>query len=418
MVGTGETYLPAFALAIGLGEMAAGLVSSVPLVAGGLMQLISPRAVRLLGSHRRWVVICATIQALSFLPLVAAAAIGSMSLAALMMVATIYWGAGLATGPAWNTWVGTLIPRSVRPRFFALRTRVSQFVVLLTLVGSGLLLQAGEAAGRLLLVFGILFSCAAAFRLLSSVWLRLHSEPTPLPDGMRQIPWRLVRHHLRASRGGRLLVYLVAVQAAVQLASPFFTPFMLQQLDFSYTQFVMILAAAFLAKVIALPIWGRWAKRAGAYQLLWIGGIGITPLSAGWVVSHHFGWLLFLQVVAGVVWAAYELAFFLLIFESIPEQERTSVLTIYNVLNTTAWVGGSLLGGAVLYQLDVSYYGYLVVFGLSAAGRAVALTLLARVPALAVEADEFSVRTIAIRPGGASLDAPVLPSLPDQREAP
>ena len=64
MVGFGETYLPAFALAVGLGEMAAGMVSSVPLVAGGLMQLASPMAVRLLRSHRRWVVTCAIIQAL------------------------------------------------------------------------------------------------------------------------------------------------------------------------------------------------------------------------------------------------------------------------------------------------------------------------------------------------------------------
>lgn len=53
MVGFGETYLPAFVLASDLGEMVAGMVGSVPLVAGGLMQLASPMAVRLLRSHRR-----------------------------------------------------------------------------------------------------------------------------------------------------------------------------------------------------------------------------------------------------------------------------------------------------------------------------------------------------------------------------
>ena len=35
------------------------------------------------------------------------------------------------------------------------------------------------------------------------------------------------------------------------------------------------------------------------------------------------------------------LAFFLLFFESIPEDERTSVLTLYNLINTAAWVGGA-----------------------------------------------------------------------------
>ena len=40
MVGFGETYLVAFALAIGISELTAGLLSSLPLIAGGLLQLM------------------------------------------------------------------------------------------------------------------------------------------------------------------------------------------------------------------------------------------------------------------------------------------------------------------------------------------------------------------------------------------
>ncbi len=73
MVGIGETFLPAFVLAVGLGEITAGLAGSLPLLAGGLMQMVSPFGVRFLQSHRRWVVLCAFLQAASFAPLVAAA---------------------------------------------------------------------------------------------------------------------------------------------------------------------------------------------------------------------------------------------------------------------------------------------------------------------------------------------------------
>jgi MFS family permease len=233
---------------------------------------------------------------------------------------------------------------------------------------------------------------------------------------MRHIPWREVFQHLRQQSGGRLLVYLVAVQAAVQMAGPYFTPFMFKKLGLSYAQYVALILLAFIAKVIALPLWGRVAHRTGARTLIWIGGIGIVPLSAGWIVSEQLPWLVCLQVVGGITWAAYELAFILLFFESIREEERTSLLTVFNLINTIAWVGGALLGGAMLYACGASYTGYMVIFGVSSLCRCLSLLLLARVPAMEVEADQIGVRTVAVRPNGATIDAPVLPSLPDQTE--
>src|ERR1700753_2338980 len=79
MVGVGESYFPAFVLALGLGDVAAGLITTVPLAAGAVLQTISPVAVRWFGSHRRWVVFCAALQALCFLPLSIGALMGHMS---------------------------------------------------------------------------------------------------------------------------------------------------------------------------------------------------------------------------------------------------------------------------------------------------------------------------------------------------
>ena len=110
MVGTGETYIAAFALALGLGDIVAGYAASGPFLAGAVLQLVSPWGVRRLGSHRRWVVLCALLQAASFIPLCAAALHGSLSALGLLLIATFYWATGMATGPAWSTWVGTLDP--------------------------------------------------------------------------------------------------------------------------------------------------------------------------------------------------------------------------------------------------------------------------------------------------------------------
>jgi MFS family permease len=378
------------------------------------MQSVTPVAIRYLRSHKRWVIACATVQALTFVPLVLTALLGRISGPGLLLVAAVYWGTGLATGPAWNTWIGTLVPAAIRARFFAFRTRASQAAVFLGFLLGGLALQFSAAHHRALPAFAAIFVLAGSCRLISVWMLSRQSEPMPIPPNMRELPWRDMWHQLRAHSGGQLLVYLVAVQAAVQMAVPYFAPFMLKKLEFSYGAYVSLMSVAFLSKVVALPICGHVAHRLGARRLLWIGGIGITPLSAGWLVSQHFAWLMFLQIAGGIAWGAYELAFFLLFFESIPAQERTSMLTLYNLINTAAWVTGSLAGGLVLVAGATSFTAYLLIFGLSGVGRVLALPLLARVVPEDVEAAAFGVRTVAVRPNSASLDVPILPSLPDQ----
>jgi MFS family permease len=411
MVGCGETYLAAFALAMGLGETVAGLVTSLPLVAGGLMQLVSPEAVRRIGSYRKWVVFCALVQALTFVPLVIAAILGELNTGTIMVVAAVYWGFGLATGPAWNTWIGALVPPPIRPRFFAGRTRVSQLVVFVGILAAGLLLHSVDDGRSLRWAFGTLFFFACVFRLVSTGALWCQSEPQNLAACMEPIPWRRVYHHIRSFGGGRLLFYLLAVQAAVQISGPFFTPFMLVKLELSYRELVTLFSISYVSKIVSLPMWGRVAKSIGPRRLLWIGGLGIVPISGGWLVSQHLAWLGFMQMCSGVAWAAYELAFFLMFFESIPQNERTSVLTIHNLLNSVAWVIGSTIGATILVSFGKSFDSYLILFGLSSLLRLTTIVLLLRVPDLKVSDTKVEVRTVAVRPGIATVNTPVLSSL-------
>ena len=414
MVGLGETYLPAFALAVGLGEITAGLVASVPLLAGGLMQTVSPMAIRRLGSYKRWVLICAFVQAMSFVPMVIAAARGRVSVTAILLVAAVYWASGLATGPAWNTWMGALVPRTVRSRFFAYRTRASQFAVLVGLVVGGCLLQWADGYGAAQLAFLSIFIAAGVCRLLSLGLLAVQREPALLRENMQRIPTREILARMRDTGVHRLLLYLVVVQGSVQVAGPFFTPFMFEKLRLSYGGYVALIAMAFITKIAMLPAWGSIAHRLGAMRLLWLGGIGIVPLSAMWILSDNFGWLLCVQALSGVSWGAYELGFFLLFFESIPDDERTGVLTFYYLGNTVAWVLGSAIGGLLLYSLGTDRFGYLLLFGISSIGRCLALLLLRNVPSTEAVACAIGVRTVGVRPTDASIDAPILPSLPDQ----
>jgi MFS family permease len=442
MVGVGESYLPAFVLVLSGSQLASGLVATVPLILGAVLQLVSPAAVRRLGSYRRWVVLCALLQAASFVPLLAAALLGAMPLMLVFALVSLYWGAGLAAGPAWNAWVDTLVPQRLRARYFARRTRVGQWGLLAGFVVGGVTLQLGTKVARPTAAFAVLFCLAAVSRLASARLLDGQREPQPPGEDLRLPAFRGVLRGLLAACGGkaptrrrfspvfrpspggpqridppgvdpldttgRILLYLLVVQAAVQISGPYFTPYMLGQLKLSYAGYVVLICAAYLSKITCLPALGRVADRFGANRLLWIGGAAIVPIAALWNVSDSFAYLCVLQVLSGAAWAAYELAMLLLFFEAIPSRRRVGVLTIFNLANSTAFFAGSIIGGTLLTALGAGRQAYLVLFMVSSLSRAAALLLLARVPQQAAELLAEPARTPATQPPLGAAGQPLL----------
>jgi MFS family permease len=139
---------------------------------------------------------------------------------------------------------------------------------------------------------------------------------------------------------------------------------------------MILLAVALLARVVALPLWGRLAKRMGTRRFLLIGGLGIVPSAAWWVFSGNFIWCIAVQFLGGVVWGAYELATQLLTIELIRKEERTSVLTLFNLVNSLALAVGSVTGGVLLRHLGQDEHAYLTIFLVSTAGRVATVILL------------------------------------------
>jgi MFS family permease len=411
MVGVGETYVPAFALAAGLGEVTAGLVATLPMLAGAALQLVTPSGVALLGSYRRWVVSCAVVQALSFVPLVVGAIRTGISEAWLFAAMAAYWGAGMATSPAWNAWVGALVPHERRAHFFARRSRLSHGALLLAILAAGAVLEGGEEARGPLAAFALLFALAALARLASATFLARQSEPPGLASNQRRLSAQGVWVVLRGTDARSVLLYLLAMQAAVQLCSPYFTPYMLGPLELSYGRYMVLVAAAFVSRIALLPALGHWAHARGSRALFRLGAVGIVPLPSLWLVSDDFVYLLCLQLVAGLAWAALELATLLSFFETLEERDRSSVLTAFNFANTLAIAIGALVGALAFRAFDSAPAVYPLLFLGSSIARLLVLLLLPK-PSPATHApEEVTLRTLAVRPSAGAIQRPVLPTL-------
>jgi MFS family permease len=420
MVGFGETYFAAFGLAAGIGQALVGFLATLPMLVGGVLQLVTPFMVTRLGSCRRWVLVCAFSQAASFLPLVAAGLYGRLSAGVLFLCAALYWACGMGTSPAWNVWAETLVPAQRRARFFAHRTRLAQGTLLVSVLSAGWLLnwQQEHHSPAILRSFALLFALAGAARVVSACCLAAQSEPPGLAASLRlRPPWRAWRA-LRGSDAERLLHYLLTMQVFVNIASPYFTPYMLGPLGLSYFGYTVLTASAFAARIAVLPLLGRLTHARGNRTVMWLGAVGIVPLPAGWLVSHSFTYLLGLQLVAGSAWAALELSTLLAFFEDFAPQERASVLSGYNLASALAMSLGTLIGFVLLRRLGTAPPTYALLFGLSALGRGLSLGMLQRIALPKEPLESAPLRTVALRPSLEAVQSPILASLPESHAAP
>jgi MFS family permease len=412
MVGVGESYLAAFVIALGLGDVASGLVSTVPLLIGGAIQLVTPIGLRRFGSRRRWSVLCAGIQAASFVPLIAGAARGALTVELVFASAALYWGAGMAVGPAWSSWMDALVPRAVRTQFFARRSSLAQVGLVVGLVLGGLVLDRAANLGRPLAGFVIVFLVALAARTLSAALLGSQTDLNPpAASSDRGLPALKLILSPPARPSAMLLGYLLALTAAVTISSPFFSAYMLTELDLTYMRYMMLVGSALGAKVIALAFAGHVARRIGLAGMLRVAWVVIVVVPALWLVSDSYGYLVALQVCSGLAWAMHEYATFLLLFETIREGRRVAILTAYNLGNATATVLGSLAGGALLHGVGEGRSGFVMIFVVSTAMRLVAGVLLTQVADRRLPDQPAFFRTVAIRPDIGAVIRPILATI-------
>jgi hypothetical protein len=319
--------------------------------------------------------------------------------------------------------MGSLIPGSVHPKYFARRTRLQQAAVLAGFLVSVAAIEYGATPQNALAGFGLLFALAIMSRFASVACLARTSEPNPLPSNIRLWRWPdLVRRFSRGAESQRVL-YLSVVQAAAYFASPYFAPYMLCVLKLSYGQYVVLISAAYVARLMCLPLWGMVAARFGTRRLLWIGGLGIVPSAGAWLISDQFWYLIVVQWLGGAAWAAYELAVFLIGVNSVRAEERTSVLTVFNLATTSGMVAGSILGGAVLTLLGANREVYYVLFAGSSLLRLGSLYFLPRIPARLLErqpiapARQRNPRELPLEsliPASIQADSPETPALEER----
>lgn len=365
MVGSGEAYLSAFVLALGFSAVSAGLITTVPVVVGSTIQLLFMWIYNHLTSYRRWVIWSARAQSFILFTLATLPYWAPRELSLIYIFTSLYWACSFSAGPAWNAWMGALVPKRMRITFFAQRTRQAQIFTYLTIFTSGLLLYLAENLHLAIHCFAALFGVAAVARLTSAHYIQqqLDSPREEIEKIMLTSTGFLKR--MQDPKLIIILIYLFVLQLSVYIAAPYFSPYMLKELQLNYAQYMLLSSTTFLSRIFLYPLIQKWADRYGPLKLIWFGTLALTLTPYLWTLSENYFYLLTLQVFSGAAWGMQELGLFLLLLDRFPSKERSSILTVANFLSSMGMLLGSLLGSRIMIQSEFDTSTYFLVFTIS-----------------------------------------------------
>lgn len=350
---TTGVILTAFALHLGASNLMIGVLASAPFLAQ-LLQLPAILLVERVRERKR-IAVLTSIAGRLMLAVMAVTAFfsGTMPLLVFLGAQVIMCALGAVGTCAWNAWLRDLAPENRLGQVFAKRTVWLTAINLALGLAAALALDlTAEHSPTRNLIFAAMFAMGCVTGLISAHIVAAMPEPVmPAPAGEVRLI-ELLRQPLLDGNFCRLLVFVASWQFAVNLATPFFTVFIVRQLQFNVS-FVMVLSVVSqIANILTLRNWGTLSDRFANKSVLAI----CTPVYifsiVGMIGASQFGsrdlvklWLILLHLLMGASVAGVTLTATNIALKLSPRGSATAYVAASATVTAVAAGIAPILGG-------------------------------------------------------------------------
>ena len=363
--GLGASYIAPYALALKANDVQIGLLTSVPTLAANLSEVRAPKLMERT-SRKRIVTTSALLQALTWLPIAFVAVLflffqvgGLIAPTLVIIFYTIYLFLGAFGGPAWSSWIGDLVPKHERGRFFGRRNMVLGAAGISAMLVGGVFLNF-FTPGQALYGFVALFLIASVARLVSWHFLRKQHEPKFKYQDEYYFSFSSFVRKMKNNNFGRFTIYVTLMVFALNLAGPFFAVYMLKELNFGYLVYVLIILSASITEVLSLRAWGKFSDKYGNLRELRICGLLVPFIPILWLFSANPIYLVGVEALSGVVWGGFNLAASNFIYDAVTKQRRGICFAYFGALNGIGVFLGATLGGLIATYVRVGFMSILL----------------------------------------------------------
>jgi MFS family permease len=351
---TTGVFLVGFAVALGAGNFAIGVLAAVPFC----VQLLQIPAVFLVERWRarRDICVWSTAVGRTFLFGGAAAPLLGQPFAIVTLIVSlaIYQAMAAIAGCAWNSWMRDLVPSSKLGRFFGRRTTATTALSVTVALLGGVLVDSWKKYVPNQMVFGysILFMISTLIGFLGVYLLRITPDSPMAAAEKTTNPFALLVAPLREANFRRLIVFLSSWSFAANLAAPFFTVYMLKSLGYSMTTVLAFTIASQLSNLAALGLWGTLIDRFSNKAVLEIAAplflactFAWTFTGLPWIQPMIIFLLVAIHILMGIATAGVGLASGNIAMKLSPAGQATAYLAANSVISACFAAAAPILGG-------------------------------------------------------------------------
>jgi MFS family permease len=379
----GDYYISPFAIAINASNSLIALMSAVMGLFGPLSQLFGSR---LLEKHSRKKIVLKSIflESLIWIPFIILALLFYFGILVsalpffLLFFFALYAILSNIGHPAWFSWMGDIIDDEYRGRWFSKRNLFIGFTSIIFAVSASFLLDYFKNHGMTLFGFMVLFSFALFARLACWKVSKKQYEPKlKLEDGYYFSFFDFVINAPK-NNFGKFSIFHAFLGFASSISSPLVVVYLLRNLGFSYSTYMIISLSGTFFSLLVMNLWGNFADRYGNYHVLCIASVLVPIIPLLYIINSSPIYLIFVpSLISGITWAGFNLASANFIYDNSTPQKRGLVVSYFNMLGGIGIFLGAGLGAFLVKILPTNFIEPIIgVFILGAVARMIVVFFL------------------------------------------
>lgn len=354
---TESVFLVGFALALKAPNTLIGVLAAIPFITQ-LLQIPSVYLIHKAGKRKRFNIVTQlgnriAIYAMAIIPFISGPEIGLLLLVTFVTIQAIFNGLG---SPSWNSWLRDLVPQDRLGGFFSIRMALTGVVaIVVSLLG-------GQFIGRWDTLYGpqaiggysVLFFIAFVFGLVAVYFTIATPEPKMIVPKRETKFKDLVAKPFQDDNFRKLMWFSAAWTFSTALASPFFTVYLISDLELGLPIVTILVSLTSLVSIIFFRFWGRLSDRFSNKSIMQvsaplyiIGTVMWTFTSVASLYSLLIPLLIVIHLITGFAAAGVNLASANIGLKLSPKGESTAYLAARGSVVAVAGTGAPLLGGAL-----------------------------------------------------------------------